>query len=45
MMQETVRDTPYYRKNVNLEVEPWLHYFIVTSAIINLSLAAFTFTF
>jgi len=35
----------YYRKNVNLEVEPWLHYFIVTSAFINLGLAAFTFVF
>lgn len=44
-MEETVKNSHYYRKNVNLEVEPWLHYFIVTSAIINLSLAAFTFAF
>lgn len=35
----------HYRVNVNLKVDEWLHYFIVTSAIINLAFAAFTFGF
>ncbi len=37
--------TPAYRKNVNLEVDPWLHYFIVCSASVNLTLAALAFAF
>jgi hypothetical protein len=35
----------YYRKNINLNVDPWLHNFIVYSSIINLSLAFLTFAF
>jgi hypothetical protein len=35
----------YYRKNVNLNVDPWLHNFIVYSSIINLTLAFLTFAF
>ena len=35
----------YYRKNVNLYVDPWLHNFIVISSFVNLGLAIFTFIF
>lgn len=35
----------HYRVNVNLKVDEWLHYFIITSSIVNLTFAAFTFGF
>ncbi len=44
VMTQSVDGKPY-RKNVNLHIEPWLHNFIVTSAIINLALALFTIVF
>lgn len=34
-----------YRHNINLQIDPWLHYFIVTSASIGLTLALLTFIF
>ena len=35
----------HYKHNINLEIDPWLHYFIIGASIINLILAAFTLAF